>query len=852
MQTKPFYFFFVLFCLHLSAFAAPTTIDEHIKIDQFGYQPDSKKIAVISNPITGYNAPDTFFPAVTYEVRDWNTDAVVFTNSVMIWKAGMPHTQSGDQVWHFDFTPLTTPGVYYIFDTDQNVGSGQFEIAEDVYLKVLKTAVRSYYYQRCNMEKAAPYAETGWTDGNNFVGTEQDSECRLVTNPTLATEQDLTGGWFDAGDYNKYINFADGVIHDLVSAYEQNPTIWGDDYNIPESGNGVPDLLDEIKWEMDWFLKMQQADGSVLHKISVTDFSAASPPSADTGVRRYAPATASATISACGAFAHAAIVFKSLSDPAMIAYGNTLETAAEDAWNWLVANPGFSNYNNAGFVNAAAEDNAGYDQPTNRACAAVYLFALTGNTTYRAYFDAYWPNVHLNQWFYAYPFEDEYQDACLYYTTIQNATSSVVSEILSRYESGINHPDSYQAFLNGDDAYLAHVLDNNMVWGSNGIKSVKGSMFYNMIEYAIDPPNNYNYRTAAEGYIHYIHGVNPQGMVYLSNMYSCGAELSANEFYHSWFTNGSPLWDRVGVSTYGPAPGFLTGGANPNFTPDGACGCTIEPPQNQPILKSYHDWNTSWPENSWEITENSITYQSAYIKLLSKMVALSPSVEVQIQVFLEGAYNASTGLMNTALRDDDLLPASQPFNRLPWQYNGSESVTNVSDFPTDMVDWVLVEVRDAADNHVIVEQKAALLLADGSVVDISRTDNPAVSGVLFTNLTANANYYVSIKSRNHLAVLSANAVQLPNASAYDFTVVANVAGTGQVAEVATGIFACLAGDFDSNGTLSVADFNLYTTQTALINMYVDSDTNLDKNVTVADFNYYLPNSSVIGVAQIRY
>jgi hypothetical protein len=136
------------------------------------------------------------------------------------------------------------------------------------------------------------------------------------------------------------------------------------------------------------------------------------------------------------------------------------------------------------------------------------------------------------------------------------------------------------------------------------------------------------------GYINYIHGLNPLNFVYLSNMYRFGAENGVNEFYHTWFTNGSALWDRVGKSTYGPAPGFLTGGPNPSYDWDGCCpsGCgsannnalcnsePISPPKGQPKQKSYKDFNTSWPLNSWSVTENSCGYQISYIRLLSKFV----------------------------------------------------------------------------------------------------------------------------------------------------------------------------------------------------------------------------------------
>ena len=109
-----------------------------------------------------------------------------------------------------------------------------------------------------------------------------------------------------------------------------------------------------------------------------------------------------------------------------------------------------------------------------------------------------------------------------------------------------------------------------------------------------------------------------------------GAENSVNQFYHAWFKDGSK-WDEVGVSKYGPAPGFLVGGPNDSYARDDCCKtvcggygakmCKIpdkSPPTGQPPAKSYADFNEGWPINSWEVTENSNSYQIAYIRLLSK------------------------------------------------------------------------------------------------------------------------------------------------------------------------------------------------------------------------------------------
>jgi len=302
----------------------------------------------------------------------------------------------------------------------------------------------------------------------------------------------------------------------------------------------------------------------------------------------------------------------------------------------------------------------------------------------------------------------------------------------------------------------------------------------------------------------------------------------------------------VGVSTYGPAPGFLTGGANPNFAPDGSYGGIISPPQNQPILKSYLDWNASYPQNSWEITENAIGYQSAYIKLLSKFVSISASddVRVKAKVWLEAVYDENTGEMKTNLKDRGLIPFQQPFNTAPWNYNGSESFAVL---PINSVDWILLEVRNSTDKSQIIAQQACILLKDGTVVG---TDG--LEGSIFVAL-GNGDYFISVKSRHHLAILSANVVSLPNETVFDFGLADNIeGGSSQLATLTGGKMACLAGDFDSNGIVNVEDFNLFTSHIVELNGYSDADCNADGNVTVEDYNFYQQNVSAIGVEAIRY
>lgn len=637
---KKYLLLLIFQCCYEFSSAAPTVTDNHIKVDQFGYQCNARKVAVISNPITGYNNGSSFTPGTTtYEIRKWSDDAIVFSGSITQWNGGATHSQSGDQVWWFDFSAFTTSGSYYVYDNVRNVGSYRFDIKDDVYKDVLKLAIRSYYYQRCGVAKNGVNAGAGWADASCHIGTSQDLDCRLyndVGNASLS--RDLSGGWHDAGDYNKYVNFTWGILLNLLIAYEESPSVWTDDYNIPESGNGVPDLLDEVKYELDWLLKMQEPNGSVL---SIVGGGGASPPSSDSQARRYGPANTSSTLTCAGVFALAAIQYNSVG---MTAYATTLQNAAVNAWNWANANPNVT-WSNSGLVGAGEQEIDAKGRALRKLAASVFLYARTGNAAYKTYFEnnyevdpggGYW-----YLWGYAYPFDWDLQDAMLYYSKLPGATASVVNNIVTRYTNSLSNgnTDNLPAYTGNTDAYRAFVNDNNYTWGSNATKCIQGNMFNNMLAYNLDAGNSANYKNAASGFIHYIHGVNPTAFCYLSNMSSAGGENSVNEFFHSWFSDGSALWDRVGTSTYGPAPGFLVGGPNRYYNRDGCCpsGCgsaaanaqcntaLITPPLSQPYQKAYKDWNASWPQNSWEITENSTGYQAAYIKLVSKFISGSCS-----------------------------------------------------------------------------------------------------------------------------------------------------------------------------------------------------------------------------------
>lgn len=605
-------------------------LSPYIVVDDFGYRPEASKVAVIRDPVNGFDEAESFEPGSTYALVDAFSGERVFTGAPMPWRNGAEDTSSGDRASWFDFSSVTTPSAYYVLDTERGVRSPVFVVAADVYRELLKHAMRTFFYQRAGQVKEAELAGEGWADEASHVRPGQDTEARLFSAPNdAATERDVSGGWYDAGDYNKYTNWAAEYVVDLLRAYRERPEIWSDDYDIPESGNGVPDILDEVKWGLAWLVKMQNEDGSLL---SIVGLDTGTPPSAADGPSRYGPSSTAATLSGASAFAFAAKVFGDLGGE-HAEYAEDLAARAERAWQFADENPNLTFRNNdaaSGSQGLGAGqqevDDAG--RRNKKLVAACHLFELTEGAAYRTYFDQNYAQTGIISSGYTYGWEEFLQEALLHYTTLPGATPSVVTRILNVYTAGVLGGTNLPAHREARDPYRAPL--DTYTWGSNSVKARLGLVLHAFVKYGLSGAPEDEVLAAAESYLHYLHGTNPLGLVYLTNMRSLGAERSANELCHGWFSDGS-AWDNASESTYGPAPAFLAGGPNPSYEWDGCCpnacgtGNTCgaappSPPTGQPAQKSYRDFNAGWPLNSWAVTENSNGYQAGYIRLLSKFV----------------------------------------------------------------------------------------------------------------------------------------------------------------------------------------------------------------------------------------
>lgn len=216
----------------------------------------------------------------------------------------------------------------------------------------------------------------------------------------------------------------------------------------------------------------------------------------------------------------------------------------------------------------------------------------------------------------------------------------------------------------------------------------------------------------------------------------------------------------------------------------------------------------------------------AYIRLITQSYA-------NVKVFLQGSYSA--GAMTTSLNSAGLIPFHHPYNDTLdiWNYTGSERIYNL---PSDIVDWVLVELRTGTESSTTVSKRAALLKSDGSIVDLDGS-----SQVKFDRVVP-GNYYIVVRHRNHLPIMSANPVSLgfTSSSLYDFSTAQTQAyGIEPMANLGGGVFGMCAGDANQDGYITSSDFNVFSPKfMGASSGYEDADWNLDGFVTSTDFNLF--------------
>jgi len=316
MKTVILYFILgALLFVSCSSTTEEKSPTDKIRINQLGFYPGSVKQFLVN---------DT--EASTFQLV--RTDGgVAFSGKLT---DNGPWEASGEQVMLGDFSSYTTPGEYCIV-VDGKIKSPPFEITEGLYTEALKAAIKSYYFQRASMpieEKFGGMYERG-------AGHPDD---RCLFHPSsgyLEGTMNSPGGWYDAGDYGKYTVNASLSTGQMLHLVEQYPDAVADgSLNIPESGNDINDLMDELKYELDWILTMQDQDGGVFHKVTAKNFSGFIMPADYDLERMVIGKGTAATLNFAAVMAQASRLYKK-TEPEWSAKALT---AAEKAWKWAVEN----------------------------------------------------------------------------------------------------------------------------------------------------------------------------------------------------------------------------------------------------------------------------------------------------------------------------------------------------------------------------------------------------------------------------------------------------------------------------------------------------------------------------------
>jgi len=540
----------------------------NIKLDEVGYPADDPKVALVS------------VPARTFQVKRNGDSVVVFKGTL---SAGATDPNSRDVVQAADFSDVRTPGKYYL--EVPGVGrSWDFSIGPDVFSHTYYLAMRAFYGQRCG---------TAVDLGPEFPQYKH-AACHLEGSFHASSgrqgRRDNAGGWHDAGDYGRYMVNSGIATGTLLWAFEMfGSKLKNIKLNIPESGNGTPDILNEVRWNLEWMLKMQDEDGGAWPKQTSEHFCDFIMPEDDhlpseiigTGKAPYKSTCATADLAAVAAIA--ARVYQPFDKD----FAARNLRAARAAWAWT------ERYPDVTFKNPPGISTGEYGDPDcndERLWAAAELWRTTGEAQYSRYFvdhyASYLASLHaldaetwrvvapMGLWAYALAARKDADSSAL--AAVREAALDAARKTVERTRR---------------NPYHISLGEGDFRWGSNGLEANYGMEL--LIANALSPDRS-SFEAALDN-LHYL--------------------LGRNTFSISWVT-------QVGVHSFRhphhrpsgadknpePWPGLLSGG--PNADRQDAILAAL--PAGLPPAKVYSDEQGSYASN-----EVCINWQAMLVFLLA-------------------------------------------------------------------------------------------------------------------------------------------------------------------------------------------------------------------------------------------
>jgi endoglucanase len=491
--------------------AGAVAMDEKILVPQNGYETGMQKIAIVRVKADSFRIVSL-------------TGAIQFRGKLSEKKYW---SFSDEWVQWADFSNFSTAGKFNIMIPGTPY-SRQIAINGDPFEIIAHASIKALYYNRCSYpisEKLGGkwHREAGHPDTKVFVHKSAISEGRpegfVLSSP---------GGWYDAGDYNKYIVNSGISTYTLLLAYEFFPDYWKHaNLSIPESSNMVPDILDEALFNLRWMLTMQDADGGVYHKLTTKAFEPFVMPDKTHEPRYVLMKSTAAGLDFAATMAHASLLFSNFSKE-LPGLSDSCRRAADNAWKWCLKNPDVI-YKQPGDISTGEYGDR--DIRDEWFWAGTEMSFLSGFA---------YPDSLLGKLAFKTPSWNSVATLGLL-TTLRNG--HVSSELQSRCsEILIQYVDKLVS-VSGSAGYPVSL--DHFAWGSNS--DIVNEGLLKIVAYVLT--NNDKYFKSALQDMNYITGVNPTGYCYITGI----GEKSPMNIHHR--PSGSD-----GITE--PVPGFLAGGPN--------------------------------------------------------------------------------------------------------------------------------------------------------------------------------------------------------------------------------------------------------------------------------------------------
>ncbi len=513
----------------------PGTSRATVFVNQQGYLPQHLKVAYTDH------AADHF------ELVDLASGNVVFQGTVSLRKTDDPST--GLDVYLADFSAFTTCGQFKI-RLDDGQESVPFTISDSVFSQVAQKTLKGLYFQRCGMALSEAYAAP-YTHGScHSADAVFHSTCQA------SGYKYTRGGWHDAGDYGKYVVPAANALSYMLMLAEYFPQYLSTDrLNIPESGNGIPDLLDEARYELNWLLTMQDsASGGVYFKVTTKDFVGYVMPDDSYEARYIYQIASTATGDFAAIMARAARVYQSYDS----AFADRCLSAARNAWHFLQENPDI--VPEGGFHNPDDTETGEYgdeDDSDERLWAAAELFETTGEASFNTYFLNHYQDggiiAEQASWQYVKPLAQ--------ITYLRSAQTAASTPAQNNIRSALQQYADDQVGLSDNDGFHVCMEDWEYYWGSNSVDLNKALILIFMYEETHDA----RYFNVALHQLNYILGCNAHDMTFVTDV----GTRKPMHIHHA---------PSIADGIDDPVPGLMAGGPNRYL--------------DDPVLKAHFNANT--------------------------------------------------------------------------------------------------------------------------------------------------------------------------------------------------------------------------------------------------------------------